>query len=45
MDWRVIVVLGPILLAVGWAGFNIYKSVVSGETKLFGDRGNAPWNE
>ncbi|WP_071590809.1 photosystem II protein Y [Synechococcus sp. PCC 7336] len=43
MDWRVLVVLGPILLALGWAGYNIFKATTSGEAKLFGDRGNTPW--
>jgi photosystem II PsbY protein len=44
MDWRVLVVLGPVLLAVGWAAFNIFKATKSGEAKIFGKQGNIlPW--
>ncbi|MGB0561473.1 MAG: photosystem II protein Y [Spirulinaceae cyanobacterium] len=28
MDWRVIIVFGPILIAAGWAGFNIFAAAL-----------------
>ncbi len=28
MDWRVLVVVGPILIAAGWAGFNIAAAAI-----------------
>lgn len=28
-DWRLIVVLGPILIAAGWAGFNIFAAALN----------------
>jgi photosystem II PsbY protein len=43
IDLRPIFVLGPIVLVIGWAAFNITKAVVKGEASLFGSRGNKPW--
>ncbi len=40
MDLRILIVFGPILLVVGWAGYNIIKAAFKGEAKLFGERGN-----
>ena len=45
MDWRVLVVLGPIIMVAGWAAYNIYKDVQAGNTKIFGDQGNLPWQD
>jgi photosystem II PsbY protein len=28
MDWRIVVVLLPIILAASWAGFNIFKAAL-----------------
>ena len=28
MDWRVLVVLGPIIIAASWAGFNIAAAAI-----------------
>lgn len=30
-------------MVAGWAGYNIYKDVQAGTTKIFGDQGNLPW--
>ena len=44
MDLRVLIVLGPILLAVSWAAYNILKAAAKGEAKLFGEeKGNNPF--
>jgi photosystem II PsbY protein len=43
MDWRVLVVLGPIVLVVFWAAFNLGKAVIKGEASLFGKQGNNPF--
>ncbi len=44
MDMRVLIVVGPILLAVSWAAFNILKAAFKGEAKLFGEeKGNNPF--
>ncbi|MEE3718183.1 photosystem II protein Y [Tumidithrix elongata RA019] len=43
MDLRPVLVLGPIVLVIGWAAFNIGKAVISGEASLFGSRGNNPF--
>lgn len=43
IDYRPIIVLGPIVLVVGWAAFNIIKAAVKGEAKLFGEKGNNPF--
>ncbi|MEM8638108.1 MAG: photosystem II protein Y [Cyanobacteria bacterium P01_G01_bin.54] len=29
MDWRLIVVFGPLLIAAGWAGFNIFAAALN----------------
>ncbi|AFY70762.1 Photosystem II protein Y [Thalassoporum mexicanum PCC 7367] len=42
MDLRVLIVLGPIVLVIGWAAFNILTAAAKGEAKLFGKRGNNP---
>ncbi|MEM7769210.1 MAG: photosystem II protein Y [Cyanobacteria bacterium P01_E01_bin.6] len=28
MDWRIVVVLSPLILAAGWAGYNIFKAAL-----------------
>jgi photosystem II PsbY protein len=43
MDWRVLVVLGPVALVVLWAAFNLGKAVIKGEATLFGKYGNNPF--
>lgn len=43
LDLRVLIVFGPILLAVSWAAFNIIRAAASGEAKLFGEKGNNPF--
>lgn len=43
IDLRPIIVLAPVVLIIGWAALNIGKAVLSGETKLFGSRGNNPF--
>jgi photosystem II PsbY protein len=43
MDWRVLVVLGPIALVAVWAAFNLGKAVIKGEATLFGKQGNNPF--
>jgi photosystem II PsbY protein len=43
IDFRPILVLGPIVLVIGWAGFNIAKAMTKGEASLFGSRGNKFW--
>lgn len=43
IDFRPILVLGPIILVAGWAAFNMAKAVNKGEVKLFGKRGNNPF--
>jgi photosystem II PsbY protein len=42
-DFRPLIVLGPIVLVVLWAAFNIIKAAVKGEAKLFGEKGNNPF--
>lgn len=29
IDWRIVIVLSPILLAAGWAGFNIFAAALN----------------
>jgi photosystem II PsbY protein len=43
IDFRPLIVLGPIALVIAWAVFNISKAVVKGEASLFGSRGNKFW--
>ncbi|MDX2273617.1 MAG: photosystem II protein Y [Cyanobacteriota bacterium] len=43
IDFRPVIVLGPIILVVGWAAFNIAKAAIKGEAKLFGEKGNNPF--
>ncbi len=43
LDLRVLIVFGPVGLAVLWAGFNIIRAAISGEAKLFGAKGNNPF--
>ncbi|MDX2256816.1 MAG: photosystem II protein Y [Pseudanabaenaceae cyanobacterium bins.39] len=43
MDMRVFLVLGPIVLVVLWAAFNLGKAVIKGEASLFGKQGNNPF--
>ncbi len=43
IDFRPLLVLGPIVLVIGWAAFNLTKAVTKGEAKLFGSRGNKFW--
>jgi photosystem II PsbY protein len=43
MDWRVLVVLGPIVLVAAWAAFNLGRAVIKGEASLFGKQGNNPF--
>lgn len=44
IDFRPVIVLGPIILVVGWAAFNIVKAAIKGEAKLFGEKGNNPFS-
>jgi photosystem II PsbY protein len=44
IDFRPFIVLGPIILVVGWAGFNIIRAAIKGEAKLFGEKGNNPFS-
>jgi photosystem II PsbY protein len=43
IDLRPLLVLAPIILVVGWAGFNLAKAIAKGEASLFGSRGNNPF--
>ncbi|NKB17233.1 MAG: photosystem II protein Y [Pseudanabaena sp. CRU_2_10] len=43
IDFRPLLVLGPIVLVIGWAVFNISKAIAKGEASLFGSRGNKFW--
>jgi photosystem II PsbY protein len=43
LDLRPVIVLLPILLVAGWAGYNILKAAGKGEAKLFGEKGNNPF--
>jgi len=43
IDFRPLLVLGPIVLVVGWAAFNMGKAMLKGEASLFGKRGNNPF--
>lgn len=36
MDWRVVVVLAPIILAASWAGFNIFQAALGQLNKALG---------
>ncbi len=45
IDFRPIIVLGPIVLVVGWAAYNIIKAAIKGEAKLFGEKGNNPFGK
>ncbi|NEO83730.1 MAG: photosystem II protein Y [Spirulina sp. SIO3F2] len=29
MDWRLLIVFGPLLIALGWAGFNIFAAALN----------------
>lgn len=42
LDLRPLLVLGPIVLVIGWAAFNIVSAAIRGEASLFGKRGNNP---
>ncbi len=42
-DLRPLIVLGPIVLVIGWAAFNLGKAVLKGEASLFGKQGNNPF--
>jgi photosystem II PsbY protein len=42
-DLRPLIVIAPIVLVAVWATFNMAKAVIKGEAKLFGDRGNNPF--
>ncbi len=44
MDLRVLIVLGPIVLVIGWAAFNIIRAAIKGEAALFGSKGNNPFS-
>ena len=35
MDWRILVVVGPILIAAGWAGFNIAAAAIGQILRFF----------
>jgi photosystem II PsbY protein len=43
IDFRPLLVLGPIVLVIGWAAFNIIRAAMKGEAKLFGEKGNNPF--
>jgi photosystem II PsbY protein len=43
IDLRPLIVIAPIALVIVWATFNMVKAVIKGEAKLFGDRGNNPF--
>ncbi len=36
MDWRVLIVLAPLLLAAGWAGFNILGAALGQINRFLG---------
>jgi len=36
MDWRIVVVLAPIILAASWAGFNIFRAAMGQLNKALG---------
>ena len=40
MDVRVILVLSPLLIAAGWAGFNIFRAAL-GQVQTFMNKNNA----
>ncbi|MEI6427323.1 MAG: photosystem II protein Y [Pseudanabaena sp. ELA607] len=44
MDLRVLIVVGPIVLVIGWAAFNIISAAIKGEASLFGSKGNNPFS-
>lgn len=29
IDWRLLIVFGPLLVALGWAGFNIFAAALN----------------
>ncbi|NJN31646.1 MAG: photosystem II protein Y [Synechococcales cyanobacterium RM1_1_8] len=39
MDWRIVVVLAPIILAASWAGFNIFQAALGQIQKALGKEG------
>jgi photosystem II PsbY protein len=43
MDLRPLIVIAPIAVVIAWAAFNMIKAMIKGEAKLFGDRGNNPF--
>ncbi|NJK35215.1 MAG: photosystem II protein Y [Oscillatoriales cyanobacterium SM2_2_1] len=43
LDLRPLIVLGPVVLVVGWAAFNIIRAAIKGEAALFGKQGNNPF--
>ncbi len=43
LDLRPLFVLGPVILVVLWAAFNIITAAIKGEAKLFGEKGNNPF--
>ncbi len=42
-DLRPLIVLAPVVLVALWAAYNMTKAVLKGEAKLFGERGNNPF--
>ncbi|GAB4213250.1 MAG: hypothetical protein OHK0012_09000 [Synechococcales cyanobacterium] len=43
LDLRPVVVLLPVLMVAGWAGYQIISAAIRGEAKLFGAKGNNPF--
>ena len=39
MDWRIIVVLAPLAIAAGWAGFNILSAALQQVQKFLNKEG------
>ncbi len=37
LDFRILIVLGPVALAAGWAGFNIFSAAVQ-QFRKFADK-------
>jgi photosystem II PsbY protein len=40
MDWRVLVVLAPLIVAAGWALFNIGAAAIQQAQKFFNSQGS-----
>ncbi len=38
MDWRILIVLLPLLVAAGWAGFNIFAVALNQVQEFFNKR-------